>query len=197
VLPERVPADSSGELVVLAFGGRQDDRPFVVGELIAGGSGAGPHSDGVDAIETDVTNCMNLPVEAMEMDAPIRVHRLALRQDSGGAGRQRGGLGVVKEYEILDGEISFTYRGERHFFAPQGARGGEEGVKATAAIRRSDGREEVVPSKMMTTLKRGDRVIIETAGGGGSGPATERNKEALAIDLADGKVSVALRATRK
>ena len=128
VLPERVPADSSGELVALMFGGRHGNgQPFVTGELIAGGSGAGPHSDGVDVIETDVTNCMNLPVEAMEMDAPIRVHRLALRQDSGGAGRHRGGLGVVKEYEILDGEVSFTYRGERHFFAPQGAQGGGEG----------------------------------------------------------------------
>jgi N-methylhydantoinase B len=185
-----VPADSSGELVVLAFGGRHNGQPFVVGELIAGGSGAGPRSDGVDAIETDVTNCMNLPVEAMEMDAPIRVHQVALRQDSGGAGKHRGGLGVVKEYEILDGEISFTYRGERHFFAPQGARGGGDGAKACAAIRRVDGREEVIPSKMMTTLKRGDRIVIQTAGGGGSGPAGARDHRAVEIDIADGKVSV-------
>ena len=189
VLPERVPADSSGELVVLAFGGRQNGRPFVVGELIAGGSGAGPRSDGVDAIETDLTNCMNLPVEAMEMDAPIRVHRLELRQDSGGAGALRGGLGVVKEYEILDGEMSFTYRGERHFFAPQGAHGGGEAAKAHAVIRRADGREEIIPSKLMTTLKPGDRVVIETAGGGGNGPPAERSRSAREIDLADGKIS--------
>src|ERR1700750_470651 len=110
----------------------------------------------------------------MEMDAPIRVHRLALRQDSGGAGRQRGGLGVVKEYEILDGEISFTYRGERHFFAPQGAQGGGHGAKARAIIRRAGGAEETIPSKMMTTLRAGDRVVIETAGGGGNGPPGER-----------------------
>jgi N-methylhydantoinase B len=190
-LPERVPADSSGELVVLAFGGRHDGRPYVTGELIAGGSGAGRHSDGVDVIETDVTNCMNLPVEAMEMDAPIRVHRLALRQDSGGPGTHRGGLGVVKEYEILDGEVSFTYRGERHFFAPQGAQGGGEGAKAHAIIRRADGREEVIPSKMMTTLKRGDRVLIETAGGGGNGPPATRSRSALDLDLADEKIGVA------
>jgi N-methylhydantoinase B len=191
VLPERVPADSSGELVVLAFGGRHNGQPFVTGELIAGGSGAGPCSDGVDVIETDVTNCMNLPVEAMEMDAPIRVHRLALRQDSGGPGTHRGGLGVVKEYEILDGEVSFTYRGERHFFAPQGAQGGGEGAKAHALIRRADGTEEVIPSKMMATLKPGDRVVIETAGGAGNGPPAMRSRDALEVDLADGKVSVA------
>ncbi len=147
VLPERVPADSSGELVVLAFGGRHDGKPYVTGELIAGGSGAGPHSDGVDVIETDVTNCMNLPVEAMEMDVPIRVHRLALRQDSGGAGRHRGGLGVIKEYEILDGEVAFTYRGERRLLRTAGALGGGEGAKAHAVIHRADGREEVIPSE--------------------------------------------------
>jgi N-methylhydantoinase B len=192
VLPERVPADSAGELVALMFGGRHGNgQAFVTGELIAGGSGAGPGSDGVDVIETDVTNCMNLPVEALEMDAPIRVHRLALRQDSGGPGTHRGGLGVVKEYEILEGEVSFTYRGERHFFAPQGAQGGGEGAKAHALIRRADGREEVIPSKIMATLKPGDRVVIETAGGGGNGPPAARRRDALDVDLADGKVSVA------
>lgn len=189
VLPERVPADNAGELVVLAFGGRHEGQTYVVGELIAGGSGAGPHSDGVDVIETDATNCMNLPVEAMEMDAPIRVHRLELRQDSGGAGTQRGGLGLVKEYEVLDGEIAFTYRGERHFFPPKGARGGADGAKANAVIRRSGGKEETIPSKLMTTLRTGDRVVIETAGGGGNGPAAGRSRQAAEIDRADGKVS--------
>lgn len=196
VLPERVPADSSGELVVLAFGGRHaGGAPFVTGELIAGGSGAGMRSDGVDVIETDVTNCMNLPVEAMEMDAPIRIHRVALRQDSGGPGRQRGGLGVVKEYEILDGEISFTYRGERHFYAPQGAQGGGDGAMARAVIRRADGKEEIIASKAMARLGRGDRVVVETAGGGGNGPPAARDADALALDLADGKVSAARAAT--
>jgi N-methylhydantoinase B len=190
VVPDKVSADSSGEMVALMFGGRYGDgTAFVTGELIAGGSGAGPKSDGVDVIETDVTNCMNLPVEAMEMDAPIRVHQLALRENSGGVGTHRGGLGIVKEYEILEGEVSFTYRGERHFFAPQGTRGGGEGVKAKAVITRAGGREEAIPSKMLTTLKRGDRVVIETAGGAGNGPASARDRAMVATDVADGKVS--------
>jgi N-methylhydantoinase B len=190
VLPERVPADSSGELLILMFGGHhRDGSAYVTGELIAGGSGAGDKSDGVDVIETDVTNCMNLPVEAMEMDTPIRVHRIALRQDSGGAGKHRGGLGVVKEYEILDGDVSFTYRGERHFFAPQGAQGGGEGAKANAVIKRVDGGAEVIPSKMMATLRKGDRVVIETAGGAGNGTAKARGRNELELDMADGKVS--------
>src|SRR5262249_54276645 len=102
--PGRVPADSGGELLVLACGGeRRDGTRYVTGELVAGGSGAGAEKDGVDVIETDATNCMNLPAEALELDAPIRVHRVALRRDSGGAGAQRGGLGTVREYEILHG----------------------------------------------------------------------------------------------
>ena len=77
-------------------GTRADGSRYVTGELIAGGSGASLHKDGVDAIETDATNCMNLPAESLEMDAPVRVLRTALREDSGGAGRvfwnSRGGL---------------------------------------------------------------------------------------------------------
>jgi N-methylhydantoinase B len=192
VVPEKVPADNSGEMLALMFGGRYPDgRAFVTGELIAGGSGAGLRSDGVDVIETDVTNCMNLPAEAMEMETPIRVHRVALRRDSGGPGMQRGGLGIVKEYEILDGEVSFTYRGERHFFAAQGANGGEPGARAYAVIRRVAGEEEVIPSKRMATLHPGDRVVIETAGGGGNGPPARRERSAVLADLADGKISPA------
>src|SRR6202000_1750708 len=85
ILPDRVPAASAGELLVIAFGGsHQNGNRYVVGELIAGGSGASAGLDGVDVIETDATNCMNLPVEALETDVPLRVHRLELRTDSGG-----------------------------------------------------------------------------------------------------------------
>ena len=98
VIPAKVPADSSGEMLAVMFGGLQrTGQPFVIGELIAGGSGAGVSSDGVDVIETDVSNCMNLPAEAMELEAPIRVHRVALRPDSGGSGKQRGGHLVLPE----------------------------------------------------------------------------------------------------
>ncbi|GGF50098.1 N-methylhydantoinase B [Azorhizobium oxalatiphilum] len=190
VLPERVPADNSGELLALMFGGRYaNGRAFVTGELITGGSGAGLASDGVDVIETDVTNCMNLPAEAMEMETPIRVNRLALRPDSGGAGKRRGGLGLIKEYEILEGEVTFTHRGERHFFAPKGANGGEAAACAHSVIHRVSGAQEVIPSKQMTTLGKGDRVVVETAGGGGNGPVTERTRTDILTDIANGKVS--------
>jgi N-methylhydantoinase B len=191
ILPERVPAASAGELLVIAFGGSQPNGGgrYVVGELIAGGSGASAGLDGVDVIETDATNCMNLPAEAMEMEAPIRVHRVALRKDSGGAGTFRGGLGVVREYEILDGEVSLSHRGERHFFSAPGLDGGLEGAKAHSLIRRAGGDEEVIPSKVVTTLHKGDRLVVETAGGGGYGDPRSRSAEQVRDDVRNGKVS--------
>jgi N-methylhydantoinase B len=188
--PGRVPADSGGELLVLAFGGeRPDGTRYVTGELVAGGAGASASKDGVDVIETDATNCMNLPAEALELDAPIRVHRVALRPDSGGAGAQRGGLGTVREYEILHGDVRFTHRGERHFIAPAGRAGGGDGAMARAIIYRADGGEEVVRSKIVTTLHAGDRVVMETAGGGGYGDPAARQREKVRADLEDGKIS--------
>ena len=156
---------------------------------MAGGAGASAAKDGVDVIETDATNCMNLPAEALELDAPIRVHRVALRPDSGGAGAQRGGLGTVREYEILHGDVRFTHRGERHFIAPAGRAGGGDGAMARTVIHRADGGAEVVPSKIVTTLHAGDRVVMETAGGGGYGDPAGREVARVRADVADGKVS--------
>jgi N-methylhydantoinase B len=188
--PGRVPADSGGELLVLAFGGeRPDGMRYVTGELVAGGSGASAGKDGVDVIETDATNCMNLPAEALELDAPIRVRQIALRRDSGGAGAHRGGLGTVREYEILHGDVRFTHRGERHFIAPKGRAGGRDGATARTVIHRAGGTQEVVPSKQVTTLRTGDRVVFETAGGGGYGAPAQRDPAKIRADLEDGKIS--------
>jgi N-methylhydantoinase B len=187
-MPGTAPAASAGELHVLAFGGKGAGGNYVVGELIAGGSGGGPGQDGVDAIETDATNCMNLPAEALEMEAPIRLHRVALRPGSGGVGEWRGGLGLVREYEVLEGDVSFSHRGERHFSAASGLAGGGEGAPARSVIRRVDGNEEVILSKIVTVLRPGDRVTVETAGGGGYGDPARRAAVETAADVANGKV---------
>ncbi|MCC6532702.1 MAG: hydantoinase B/oxoprolinase family protein [Burkholderiales bacterium] len=188
VLPQRVAAPAAGTLLVVAFGGRHDDgRRFIVGELIAGGSGAARGLDGVDVIDTDASNCMNLPAEALEMEAPLRLHRVELRRDSGGAGEYRGGLGVVREYEALADGIAFTHRGERHFSAAPGLDGGLPGASACSLIRRADGTQTTIASKLYTTLDAGDRVIVETPGGGGYGDP--RRRKAIERDVADGKVS--------
>ncbi len=188
VLPDRVGAPAAGTLLVVAFAGvRASGERFIMGELIAGGSGAARDRDGVDVVDTDASNCMNLPAEALEMDAPLRLNRVELRRDSAGAGEYRGGLGVIREYEVLADDISFTHRGERHFSAAPGLNGGLPGASARSVIVRADGREEVIPSKALTVLNKGDRVIVETPGGGGYGDP--RRRRSVHEDLANGKVS--------
>ena len=177
-------------MLMVAFGGRTAaDRPSVIGDLVAGGSGASSQRDGIDVIETDATNCMNLPAEAIEMEAPIRLNRVALAADSGGRGARRGGLGTVREYEMLTDDISFTHRGERHYSRARGASGGGDGACAHSVIVRADGRTEVIPSKIVSRLHRGDRVLVQTAGGGGHGDERDRDPHRVALDLEDGKVT--------
>lgn len=189
VLPDRVPAPSAGEMLMVAFGGRTPaGGNFVTGDLVASGSGASAHADGVDVIETDATNCMNLPAEAMEMETPLRLHRVALRPGSGGAGTHRGGQGTLREYEALVDDVTFTHRGERHFSEARGVFGGGDGARAQSVIVRRDGTVEEIPSKVVTRLMAGDRVIVQTAGGAGYGDPQARDPTAVAADIADGKV---------
>ena len=189
-MPELAPADAAGEMLLLAFGGaRSDGSRYVVGEMIASGSGASRGMDGVDVIETDGTNCMNLPIEALEMDVPIRIHRTELRRDSGGIGEFRGGLGLIREYEILTGEVILTHRGERHLYPARGRMGGGSGAKAQSIIRRADGSSEFINSKTVDRLFPGDHLMIETAGGGGYGEFFARKLTSISDDVANRKVS--------
>lgn len=189
ILPDRIPAPSAGEMALVAFGGRRPTgENFVTGDLIASGSGASATGDGVDVIETDATNCMNLPAEAMEMETPIRLHRVALRPGSGGDGAFRGGLGTEREYEVLTDNVTFTHRGERHFSAARGIFGGGDGACGESTILRADGTTETIPSKIVARLMKGDRVIVRTAGGAGYGDPTQRTAAMRRSDVADGKV---------
>ena len=188
VVPDKVPADSGNELLILMLGGlRGNGENYVVGDIVASGSGASHRSDGVDMIETDATNCMNLPVEALEMDIPVRINRFGLRPNSGGAGKHRGGLGCIREYEVLRGDVTVTYRGERHGAPAAGSQGGEAGASARATVQRANGNTETVPSKDVFTLSPGDRLSIETAGGGGFGDPAKRDAAETEADYLNGK----------
>lgn len=203
VLPERFPAASAASVLVLAFGGEWPREPgdaeagaatgprlrFVVTDLINGGSGAALGHDGIDGIATDMTNGMSLTAEVLELEAPIRLLRCAIRPDSGGIGSFRGGCGLEREYLVLHGPVSISHRGERHYAQAPGLAGGGDGALANSEILRVDGRIETVPSKGMLVLQTGDRLRVFTAGGGGYGPAEGRSTEAVAADLCSGKVS--------
>ena len=191
-VPDRLPAASSGQLLVLALGGidPQGNVPYVASELGAGGMGARPNADGIDAVETDVSNCMNVPAEALEMDHPIRIIKSNLWNDSGGAGEFRGGLGLEKVFEIARGEATITYRGERHTLPPWGLFGGLPGEKTNAQIHRKDGRIEIVPPKATLRLKQGDQLHVFTSGGAGFGDPLDRPADKVLQDYLDSRVSL-------
>jgi N-methylhydantoinase B len=190
-LPHRMPAASSGTLLVMAFGGQdpQTGRPFVASELAAGGMGARPRKDGIDVIETDVSNCMNIPVESVEMSFPLRIRSAGLWTDSGGAGQFRGGLGLAKVFEATTADVMVSHRGERFASAPWGLHGGAPGRSAHAFILRKDGTREELPSKKMIVLHPGDQLWEYIAGGAGHGDPLDRDPGLVLADVLDGKVS--------
>ena len=193
-LPGKMPAANSGTLLVMAFGGRdpQTGQPFVASELAAGGLGARPEKDGIDVIETDVSNCMNIPVESVEMNFPLRIRRARLWVDSGGAGRFRGGLGLEKVFEATTTDVMVSHRGERFGSAPWGLEGGAPGARAHACIVRPDGTREELPSKKMIVLHPGDQLWEYIAGGAGYGDPLDRDPPAVLADVLDGKISAPL-----
>jgi N-methylhydantoinase B len=193
-VPQRVPAASSGTLLVMAFGGvdPESGRPFVASELAAGGMGARPSKDGIDVIETDVTNCMNIPVEALEMNFPLRIRRAGLWPDSGGAGSQRGGLGLAKVFEATTTDVTVAHRSERFQASPWGLHGGGPARRGHAFVLRADGTREELPSKKMLVLHPGDQLWEYVAGGAGWGDPLERDPDRVRADVDDGKVTAAV-----
>ncbi|RMF92506.1 MAG: hydantoinase B/oxoprolinase family protein, partial [Nitrospinota bacterium] len=191
-LPEKIPAAASGQLLVMSLGGidPRTNRSYVTSELGAGGMGARSDRDGVDVVETDVTNCMNIPVEAIELDYPLRILRYRLWQDSGGAGKYRGGLGFEKIFQAVRGSVTISYRGERFFTQPWGLWGGLAAPCSQAKIRRQTGEEETIPSKRVFTLQEGEELHVFVSGGGGYGDPLTRDPHLVWQDVLDGKVSL-------
>lgn len=190
-VPERVPAAPAGSISCVSFGGaRPDGSRFGLSDLIAGGAGARPTLDGIEALDTDVSNCMNVPVEAIELSYPLRVLHYRLRCDGGGAGRSRGGTGIDRALQVTAGEIVASYRSERHFTSPWGLFGGRAAPRWETSVVRADGSTAVVPSKARLMLRAGDVLRVLSAGGGGYGNPTERPAEAVLADVLDRKVSI-------
>lgn len=167
--PERVPAAAQGTMNNVLIGGWDPERQqsYTYYETIGGGMGAGPHAPGADAIQCHMTNTLNTPVEALEYAYPFRVRRYQIRRDSGGAGAQRGGHGIVREVELLH-PAQLTLLTERREFAPPGAAGGQPGQPGRNTLIRG-GKSQLLPGKTSVGLQAGDVLRIETPGGGGFG----------------------------
>ncbi len=169
-IPDRIPAAASGTMNNLTIGGidPRTGEPFAYYETIAGGMGARPTKNGVSGVHTHMTNSLNTPAEALEYAYPLRVRRYALRTDSGGAGQYRGGAGIVREIELLS-DAQVTLLADRRSRGPWGLSGGADGVVGKAAIVREDGTTTELPGKCNVHLRKGERIRIETPGGGGWG----------------------------
>jgi N-methylhydantoinase B len=171
-IPERIPAAASGTMNNLTIGGidPRTGEPFAYYETIAGGMGARPTKDGVSGVHTHMTNSLNTPAEALEYAYPVRLRRYSFRSKSGGEGLYRGGDGIVREIEVLT-DAQVTLLADRRSRGPYGLAGGTDGTAGRAVIVRRDGTEEVIPGKTSVRLRTGERVRVESPGGGGWGRA--------------------------
>jgi len=179
-IPDRIPAAASGTMNNLTIGGidlrlgdpRSGDprtgEPFAYYETIAGGMGARPNKDGVSGVHTHMTNSLNTPAEALEYAYPIRLRQYSLRSQSGGTGLHTGGDGIVREIEVLT-DAQVTMLADRRSRGPYGLAGGADGAPGRTVIVRRDGSAETIPGKTSVRLRSGERVRIESPGGGGWG----------------------------
>jgi N-methylhydantoinase B/oxoprolinase/acetone carboxylase alpha subunit len=168
-LPERMPAASQGTMNNVTLGGTdpRTGSPFAYYETIAGGMGGRRGLAGLSGVHTHMSNTRNTPVEAMEHYLPLRIRRYQLRAGSAGRGAYPGGEGILREYEML-AETSVTILSDRRGKGPYGARGGGPGGIGRNTLVRA-GKETPLPGKVQIQLHPGDRLRIETPGGGGYG----------------------------
>ena len=171
-IPDRIPAAASGTMNNLTIGSvdPRTGEPFAYYETVAGGMGARPSKSGVSGVHTHMTNSLNTPAEALEYAYPLRVRRYSLRPGSGGEGKFRGGDGIVREIEVLT-DCEVTLLADRRSRGPWGLAGGADGTPGKTSITRRDGSVEPMPAKFSTRLRSGERITIETPGGGGWGKA--------------------------
>jgi N-methylhydantoinase B/oxoprolinase/acetone carboxylase alpha subunit len=176
-LPNIIPAASQGTMNNVTLGGaRPDGSPFAYYETMGGGMGGRNGLPGLSGVHTHMSNTRNTPVEAIEHFLPLRIRRYALRDDSSGDGLYPGGEGLVREYEMLV-DTAATLLTERRASHPYGAQGGSPGGLGRNTLLHADGATESLPAKARLNLQPGDRLRIESPGGGGFGkPASAESK---------------------
>jgi N-methylhydantoinase B len=185
-----VAAGGPGQGCISAGADPASGRFFINYENLAGGQGARCNADGMDVVMINMTNTSNLPIEAMEMEFPLRIERYALVPDSGGPGCFRGGLGIVRDMRVLADNATVSLRSSRQKFPAPGMAGGQPGGLG-AFIRNPGGTNEtrLGMTTSGTPLAHGDVLRIVSPGGGGFGDPRSREREAVARDLREGKIS--------
>lgn len=195
VVPERIIAAGNGACTTAVFTGDDPKRPgecYIYHEVVAGGSGAGKHSDGLSGVQVHMTNTSNMPVEALEIEFPIiTINKYKFRRDSGGAGDFRGGLGIEREFEIMADGVSFTGLGDRQKFQPWGLEGGLDGASGAFFHCPKNGEIKKLPNKCTGyPVEKGDIVRVYSPGSGGYGNPLKRPVEKVLEDIIEDKVSM-------
>lgn len=167
-IPDKIPAASQGTMNNLTIGGieSETDQPFAYYETMGGGTGACAKQKGENAIQSHMTNTLNTPVEAIEYEYPIRITNYSIRHNSGGCGLHKGGDGLIREFTLLN-DAECTMLSERRKISPYGLFGGQKGKAGKNLLILKDRTQQLLPGKFNLFLKKGDKLRIETPGGGG------------------------------
>jgi len=189
---DRAIADSAGVQYHFLFS-RTNTAPLFLGENEAGGTGASRLADGISVVTPHLNNCPLPQVEVLEATSPVRYLRREFRQDSGGPGRFRGGLGQILQYQVLRSGLTLQYACQKYNFAPRGRGGGNPGATVRLVINEGTDREIAIDgSNGDHALEEGDTITLRTPGGGGFGDPRERDRAAVRADVARGYVSVTI-----
>lgn len=186
-IPDRIIAACNGAVVSTTFSGvnPRTGQFYVYLETLGGGFGARATKDGLDGVHVHITNTSNLPIEGLEMEYPLQVERYELVRDSGGCGRWRGGMGMLRKIKILDHECRVDARGTRRLTSPWGLFGGQNGGR----FKVESDAEEPEYNRNKIELTAGQAIAITTPGAGGYGPPAERSQELVKQDLAEDRIS--------
>jgi N-methylhydantoinase B len=193
VLPGQAIGAANGANTSIVFAGMdpRSGTPYIYLETLGGGMGGRNDRDGKDGVQVHITNTSNLPVEAIEMEYPLRVEEYALVADSGGAGRFRGGMGLRRCVRPVGHVCEFNGVGERFRHAPWGIFGGEPGLRGRFQLQRDGSLSELPPKTGRMELGPDQIVVVETPGAGGYGPARERNFADVERDRRSAKFTAA------
>lgn len=190
--PERVQAGCHGQITNCGYSGYhpRTGKRFVLIDIQGGGAGARPTKDGRDGQDSHLARFKNTPIEALELEYPVRIRRYDFIPGSGGAGKYRGGLAVRRDVEMLIDDVSLARYGDRQRFGAFGLFGGMEGSKGRFVLDPNTPQERPLKSKGLDVLMKGQVVSLRLPGAGGYGDPLERDQALLLRDVRDGKVSL-------
>jgi N-methylhydantoinase B len=191
ITPHKKVGDGCSSRSII-IGGRSNKtgKGYVQYEIFGGGSGARSGKDGVSGTNVNQSNAKIAPVEIIESEFSTRVRRFELIPDSGGPGQFRGGLGFVREYELLDNDARFSLRSTKHTIAPKGIDGGLDGKSGRCTLNPDTAQARVIPSRYSDhTLHPGEVVSLDTPGGGGHGDPRGRDPSRVLNDVRNGYVT--------